>query len=65
MYTIQAFKVGESRVPGPEIYYQGALGQWLVLYFYVWLVRGEGRTILVDTGLPADCAEPEARRSRE
>lgn len=65
MYTIQVFKVGESRVPGPEIYYQGGLGQWFVLYFYIWLVRGEGRTILVDTGLPADTSELDARVRRE
>lgn len=65
MYTIQAFKVGESGVPGPEIYYQGAFGQWFTLYFYVWLVQGQGRTILVDTGMPLDATELEARVKRE
>ncbi len=61
MYTIQALKVGESGVPGPEIYYQGAFGQWFTLYFYVWLIQGEARTILVDTGMPPDASELEAR----
>lgn len=65
MHTIQAFKVGESGVPGPEIYYQGAFGKWFTLYFYIWLVRGEGRTILVDTGMPLDASELEARVKRE
>jgi glyoxylase-like metal-dependent hydrolase (beta-lactamase superfamily II) len=65
MYTIQAFKVGESGVPGPEIYYQGAFGKWFPLFFYVWLVQGEGRTILVDTGMPADASELETRVKRE
>ena len=65
MYTIQAFKVGESGVPGPEIYYQGAFGKWFTLSFYIWLVEGDGRTILVDTGLPADASELEARVKRE
>jgi glyoxylase-like metal-dependent hydrolase (beta-lactamase superfamily II) len=65
MYTIQAMKVGESGVPGPEIFYQRAFGEWFTLYFYIWLVRGEGRTILVDTGMPRDAAELEARVKRE
>lgn len=64
-YTIQALKVGESGVPGPEIYYQGAFGRWFPLYFYVWLVRGGGHTVLVDTGMPADARELEARVRRE
>ncbi|MGH7321944.1 MAG: MBL fold metallo-hydrolase [Candidatus Rokuibacteriota bacterium] len=65
MYTIQVFKIGESGVPGPEIYYQGAFGQWFTLYFYIWLVQGEGRTLLVDTGMPPDAADLEARVKRE
>lgn len=65
MYTIQVLKVGESGVPGPEIYYQGAVGKWLSLYFYIWLVRGEGRTILVDTGMPLDATTLEDRVKRE
>lgn len=65
MYTIQAFKVGESGVPGPEIYYQGAFGKWFPLYFYIWLVQGEGRTILVDTGMPLNASELEAKVKRE
>lgn len=65
MYTIQVFKVGESGVPGPEVYYQGAFGKWFTLNFYIWLVRGEGRTILVDTGMPLDAAELESRVKRE
>ena len=65
MYTIQVFKVGESGVPGPEVYYQGAFGKWFTLYFYIWLVQGEGRTILVDTGMPLDATELEARVKRE
>jgi glyoxylase-like metal-dependent hydrolase (beta-lactamase superfamily II) len=65
MYTIQAFKVGESGVPGPEIYYQGAFGKWFSLYFYIWLVQGGGRTILVDSGMPPDASKLEARVKRE
>jgi len=65
VYTIQVFKVGESGVPGPEIYYQGAFGRWFTLYFYIWLVQGAGRTIVVDTGMPLDPSELEARVKRE
>ncbi len=55
MYTIRALLVGEQGgVPGPEVYYQSHFGEHFTLAFYIWLIQGEGRTVLVDTGLPAD-----------
>ena len=55
MYTIRALLVGEQGgVPGPEVYYQSHFAEHYTLAFYVWLIQGEGRTVLVDTGLPAD-----------
>ncbi len=32
MHTIQVMKVGEFRVPRPEIYYQGAFEKWPTLH---------------------------------
>ena len=54
MYTIQVFKVGESMVPGPEIYWQQHNGKWYQLGFFIWLIRGQGRTLLIDTGQEPD-----------
>ncbi len=50
-YTIQAVKYCEQLCPGPEIYYLSAWDEWINLYFYFWIVRGGGKTILVDTGI--------------
>ncbi len=55
MYTIRALLAGEQGgVPGPEVYYQSHFDKHYTLAFYIWLIQGEGRTILVDTGMPAD-----------
>jgi len=54
LYEIQALKVGEADVPGPEVYWMSHWGTWETLYFYTVLIRGGGRTILVNTGPPAD-----------
>ena len=57
MYTIRALPAGEQGgVPGPEVYYQSHFEEYFTLYFYIWLIQGEGRTILVDTGMSADTA---------
>lgn len=50
-YTIQAVKYCEQLCPGPEMYYLSAWEEWIKVYFYFWIVRGEGKTVLVDTGI--------------
>jgi len=54
IYEIQCFKVGESDVPGPEVYWQQNWNTWETLYFTIVLIRGAGKTILINTGPPAD-----------
>ena len=50
-YSIQAVKFCEQLCPGPEMYHLAAWGEWINVYFYFWILRGGGKTILVDTGL--------------
>ena len=66
-YTIRALVSGEQGgVPGPEVYYQSHFDKHYTLYFYVWLIQGEGRTIVVDTGMPpdADTWTPRTQRNK-
>jgi glyoxylase-like metal-dependent hydrolase (beta-lactamase superfamily II) len=56
-YTIQLLKMGQSDVPGPEVYWMSHFDQWLTLYFYMVVIQGGGRTILINTGPPGDLTE--------
>lgn len=49
-YKIYPFPVGESIEPDPRIFYLGDCSKTVRLWTYFWLVRGEDRVILVDTG---------------
>jgi hypothetical protein len=53
-YKLHVLKVGESEVPGPEVYWQSDWFGWETLYFYIVVIRGEGMTALVNTGPPPD-----------
>lgn len=53
-YTVDLIKVGEADVRGPEVWWMSHWDEWETLYFYVVLVRGHGRTLLINTGPPAD-----------
>lgn len=54
IYQIQCFKVGEADVPGPEVYWQQNWNTWETLYFTIVVIRGGGKTVLINTGPPAD-----------
>jgi glyoxylase-like metal-dependent hydrolase (beta-lactamase superfamily II) len=56
-YQVDVLKVGQSDVPGPEVYWMSHWDQWETLYFYTVVVRGGGRTIVVNTGPPEDLKE--------
>lgn len=60
-YTVRALKMGQSDVPGPEVYWMEAWGRWETLYFMVFLVQGGGRNVLVNTGVPQDLSELNTR----
>ncbi len=53
-YEIQFCKAGESDVPGPEVYWMRNWNTWETLNFIIVVVRGGGKTILINTGPPAD-----------
>ena len=41
-------------VPGPEVFWLSHFDQWLPLQIYLLIVRGEGKTVLVNCGSPWD-----------
>jgi glyoxylase-like metal-dependent hydrolase (beta-lactamase superfamily II) len=56
-YDVQLIKVGEADVRGPEAFWMARWDEWVTLFFYVVAIRGDGRTILVNTGPPDDRAD--------
>lgn len=60
-YQIQILLCGQTVTPGPQFFYLADYGKRYETNCYCWLVRGEGRTILVDCGL-RDLAEVNAHR---
>jgi glyoxylase-like metal-dependent hydrolase (beta-lactamase superfamily II) len=57
MYSVQLIKVGESQVRGPEAFWMAHWDEWMRLVFYVVLIRGQGRTVLLNTGPPTDLSD--------
>lgn len=53
-YSLKLLRVGHSQVPGPEARWMRDFDTWTDLVFQVALIRGQGRTILVNTGPPDD-----------
>ena len=53
-YTIQAFNAGTFWVPGPEVYWMEAWNQREEMNALIYLVRGGGQNILINTGPPQD-----------
>ena len=56
-YEVHALKMGQSDVPGPEVYWMSHWDQWLTLYFFMIVARGGGKTIIINTGPPLDLTE--------
>lgn len=55
-FEIHVLKLGQSDVPGPEVYWMSHWEQWLTLYFYMVVIRGGGQVVIVNTGPPLDLA---------
>jgi len=47
-------RTAEIEVPCPEVYWMEGFGDWTKLQFQMALIRGRGKTILVNTGFPED-----------
>src|SRR5437870_9149387 len=57
VYTVQLIKVGESQVRGPEAFWMARWDEWIPLVFYIVLIRGQGRTVVLNTGPPDDLSD--------
>ena len=53
-YEIQVLKMGECQVPGPEVYWMSNWDTWETLNFWMVVIRGGGKNIIINTGPPAD-----------
>jgi glyoxylase-like metal-dependent hydrolase (beta-lactamase superfamily II) len=53
-YTVQAFNAGTFWVPGPEVYWMEAWNQREEMNLLIYLIRGGGQNILINTGPPQD-----------
>ena len=53
-YEVQVLKMGQCNVPGPEVYWMSNWDTWETLHFWMVVIRGGGKTIVVNTGPPAD-----------
>jgi len=56
-YSIQAFSAGTFWVPGPEVYWMERWNTREEMNIIIYLVRGGGHNILVNTGPPQDLSE--------
>lgn len=55
-FAVRALKVGQTEIPGPELFWMSDWDRWHRLFFNVVLVQGKGITLLVNTGAPEDLA---------
>jgi glyoxylase-like metal-dependent hydrolase (beta-lactamase superfamily II) len=55
-FTVQAFSAGTFWVPGPEVYWMENWNRREEMNTIIYLIRGGGQNILVNTGPPQDLA---------
>jgi glyoxylase-like metal-dependent hydrolase (beta-lactamase superfamily II) len=60
-YRVDVLKMGQCQVRGPEVYWMDRWEAWEELYFYMVLVRGEGKVAVINTGPPPDLTALNAR----
>ena len=53
-YSVQAFNAGTFWVPGPEVYWMEAWNQREKMNLILYLLRGGGENVLINTGPPQD-----------
>jgi len=56
-FKIKVFKMGESEVPAPEVYWMQGWNEWETLSFHALLAYNEKRNFLINTGFPLDLSE--------
>lgn len=60
-YRVDVLKMGQCQVRGPEVYWMDRWDDWEELAFYVVLIRGGGKTLIINTGPPPDLSALNAR----
>lgn len=60
-YRVDVLKMGQCQVRGPEVYWMDRWDDWEELAFYMVLIRGGGKTIIINTGPPPDLSALNAR----
>lgn len=56
-YSVRVLKMGQSDVPGPEVYWMSDFDRWETLFFYMVVIQGGGKTVIINSGPPADLTE--------
>jgi hypothetical protein len=54
VFTVRAFKVGQCELPGPVVFRMSGPDDWHRLYFYMVVIQGSGKTLVLNPGLPDD-----------
>lgn len=53
-YEIQVLKMGQCEVPGPEVFWMSDWYNWELLCFWMVVIRGGGKTLIINTGPSPD-----------
>jgi glyoxylase-like metal-dependent hydrolase (beta-lactamase superfamily II) len=53
-FQLEILKMGECEVPGPEVYWMSNWNTRETLFFWMVLIKGGGKHILINTGPPSD-----------
>jgi glyoxylase-like metal-dependent hydrolase (beta-lactamase superfamily II) len=56
-FEVQILKMGQCEVPGPEVYWMSGWDTWETLHFWMVVIRGGGKTVVINTGPPADLTD--------
>jgi hypothetical protein len=57
VYTMTICKVGQCELPGPVVFRSSPADDWYLLNFYMVVIRGLGKTLVLNPGLPDDLSE--------
>jgi glyoxylase-like metal-dependent hydrolase (beta-lactamase superfamily II) len=53
-FKINLLKMGQCDVMGPEVFWMSHWNDWVQLYFWMAVIRGHGKTAIINTGPPND-----------
>jgi len=54
VFTIRVFKAGQCELPGPVVFRTSPPDDWYLLYFYMVVIQGLGKVLILNPGLPDD-----------